>query len=109
MYRSGARSVKAIAGRGGIYPDQRPLHQTSGRRDAFLAQEKYVVTVEDNAVRGGLGDAINKFYLNSGKQIVNIGYREAFIPHGEPRALAKEYGVSAEAIVSAVRGFYARG
>ena len=72
-------------------------------------KEKYVVTVEDNAVRGGLGDAINKFYLNSGKQIVNIGYREAFIPHGEPRALAKEYGVSAEAIVSAVRGFYARG
>ncbi len=77
----------------------------------FLSErrERVVITVEDNVVRGGLGDAVNKFYLNSNKTLVNIGYPDLFIPHGEPGALAEEFGVSAEALVRAVREHHARG
>lgn len=73
-----------------------------------LRKETCVITVEDNEAHGGLGDSIDRFYLNSGKILYNIGYREAFIPHGDARALAEEYGMSAEKIISAVRDYRAR-
>ncbi len=69
----------------------------------------YIITLEDNAAIGGLGDAIDRFYLNSGKTIRNFGLKEAFIPHGEVCSLAEEYGLNTEQILSCVREFHARG
>lgn len=68
-----------------------------------------IITIEDNALTGGLGDAIDRFYLNRGKTIRNFGLKEAFIPHGEACELAEEYGLNAEEILSCVREFHARG
>ena len=57
--------------------------------------QRHVVTIEDNVLCGGLGDAVRRFYGNCGKQIYSFGYRDEFIPHGEPRELSEEYGRSA--------------
>ncbi len=79
--------------------------------EAMLASlpQKYIITVEDNVRTGGLGDALDRYYLNQGRVFANFGYREAFIPHGEPRSLARRFGVGEEDVLAAVREFYARG
>ncbi len=71
--------------------------------------QKYVITVEDNALIGGLGDAVARFYRNSGKEVYSLGYRDEFIPHGQPKSLAKRFGVSEEALFALIGGLYARG
>lgn len=70
-------------------------------------KEKYVITLEDNALIGGLGDAINRFYLNRGKVIRNFGYRDEFIPHGEVASLCADYGLNGDEIFSCIKEFYA--
>lgn len=70
--------------------------------------QKTVITLEDNVLTGGLGDAVARFYANSGKRIFSFGYRDAFIPHGAVSDLMAEYGLSEEAVLSCVREQYAR-
>ena len=72
-------------------------------------KQKYIITIEDNAVIGGLGDAVDRFYLNCGKTIKNFGYDDSFIAHGEPRALAEKHGVSADKLFKTIEEFHARG
>ena len=71
--------------------------------------EKYVVTIEDNVVTGGLGDAVARFYRDSGKFVKCFGYADAFIPHGEAGSLAAKYGLDRDEIVSCLRELHARG
>ncbi|MDE6676261.1 MAG: 1-deoxy-D-xylulose-5-phosphate synthase, partial [Clostridia bacterium] len=79
--------------------------------DKLLSEckEKYVVTLEDNMLIGGLGDAVNRFYLNGGKVIRNFGYRDEFIPHGEVSSLSAQYGLNEDEIFAYIKEFYARG
>lgn len=72
-------------------------------------QEKYIITVEDNVIVGGLGDAINRFYMNSGKVLRNFGLNETFIPHGSVCSLSERFGLSKHEILDCVRDFHARG
>lgn len=69
--------------------------------------EQYVITLEDNAVKGGLGDAIAGFYRNSGKCVYSFGYREAFLPHATVTELADEYGLNAANILNCVKSCHA--
>lgn len=71
--------------------------------------ERYVITLEDNVLIAGLGDAINRFYLNSGKTVRNFGYRDEFIPHGEISQLSEDYGLCENEIFACVKDFYACG
>ncbi len=67
-----------------------------------------VITLEDNVLVGGFGDAVARFYRNSGKHIYSFGYRDEFIPHGAVTDLMEEYGLSEEAILDCVREHHAR-
>ena len=66
-----------------------------------------VITLEDNAKMGGLGDAVARFYRNSGKDIYSFGYDDVFIPHGKASELSKKYGLDPEQIYEVI-GRYAR-
>lgn len=70
---------------------------------------KYVITIEDNVEIGGLGAAINRFYLNQGKIIRNFAYHDAFIPHGGIVSLSEKFGVSEAEIDKYLEEIYARG
>ncbi len=59
---------------------------------------KNIVTIEDNVRMGGLGDQINRFYLNCGKKIKNFAYFDKFIPQGSISQLQKDYGLNAQEI-----------
>ena len=67
-----------------------------------------VITVEDNVLVGGLGDAVARFFQNSGKKVFSFGYPDAFIPHGAPCDLMREYGLDEERILACVRESHAR-
>ncbi len=71
--------------------------------------QKYIVTLEDNVLIGGLGDAIARFYRGEERQVVSFGYRDAFIPHGEAGSLSEKYGLDKEKILQTIRSFHARG
>ncbi len=74
-------------------------------------RQKYIFTLEDNALIGGLGDAVARFYRTRGaeKTIKNFGIADAFVPHGKPCELMREFGLDAEKILKAVEEIYARG
>lgn len=59
-----------------------------------------IVTIEDNMIQGGFGEGVLN-YLNSinhkGK-VVNLGYKDEFIPHGDTAILYKLYKLDGEGI-----------
>ncbi|MBR9646927.1 MAG: 1-deoxy-D-xylulose-5-phosphate synthase [Clostridium tyrobutyricum] len=63
-----------------------------------------IVTIEDNIVRGGMGSYILE-YINSLQnhiKVINLGFKDEFIPHGKPEILYKLYGLDAEGIKTSV-------
>jgi transketolase len=61
-----------------------------------------LVTVEDHYAHGGLGDAVSEAVWNEGFRVRRLAVRE--IPRsGPPDVLLDRYGISARAIVEAVR------
>ena len=65
--------------------------------------EKYLVTVEDNMLIGGLGAMINNYFSDRGKIIKNFAYDDSFICHGGIDELMTEHGVSCGAIVEYIK------
>jgi 1-deoxy-D-xylulose-5-phosphate synthase len=59
-----------------------------------------LVTVEENAIAGGAGSAVNEFLAAAGvvTRIVNLGLPDRFIEHGEPRELLSACGLDAAGI-----------
>lgn len=65
--------------------------------------EKYLITVEDNMLTGGLGSLINSYFSCGGKVIKNFAYSDEFIPQGGVNELMAERGISCEAIVDYIK------
>ncbi len=62
-------------------------------------KEKFILTVEDNMLIGGLGSLINTYFSAENKIIKNFAYADDFIPQGGVSELMEELGLSAEKIV----------
>lgn len=60
-----------------------------------------IITLEENAVIGGAGSAVNEYYLNQGvnKAIRNIGLPDQFIAHGSPEDCLRTAGISVEHVL----------
>jgi len=63
-----------------------------------------IVTVEENAVAGGAGSAVNEYLarVGLGVPIVNLGLPDQFIEHGDPKQLLAACGLDAEGIYRAI-------
>lgn len=66
-------------------------------------KEKYIITIEDNMLIGGLGYLLDGYFSDKDKVIKNLAYRDTFIPQGGVSELMKDYGVSSDEIVSFVK------
>ena len=66
-------------------------------------KEKYIITVEDNMLTGGLGSLINSYFSGGNKIIRNFAYGDEFIPQGGVGELMAERGLSSEAIVNYIK------
>ena len=66
---------------------------------------KYIITVEDGCLQGGVGSAILEFMADNNykAQVIRLGMPDLVIEHGEQAELWKECGYDANAIVTQVK------
>lgn len=74
-----------------------------------LAVEGYsIVTMEDNLISGGLGSRINEYLIKEklfNNSILNLGFDDKFIPHGDVDILYKVNNLDADSICSTILNF----
>lgn len=63
-----------------------------------------IVTIEDNVIHGGLGSLVLEYVstLESDNRIVNLGFKDEFIPHGNVDILYKLYSLDANGIADSI-------
>jgi 1-deoxy-D-xylulose-5-phosphate synthase len=68
---------------------------------------KYFVTVEDNAIAGGAGSAVNEFVLNNKLEVKvkNLGLPDKFTEHGTRAEILSDAGLDEENILKSVTDF----
>lgn len=70
--------------------------------------QKLIITMEDNALIGGLGSLIDEFFSQSDKIIKNFAYPDCFIPHGGVEQLTSDYGIAVDKIVDFIKSYACR-
>lgn len=73
--------------------------------DQIAQNHELIVTIEENAIMGGAGSAVNEYLLASGvtPSIINLGLPDTYIEHGKPEHMLAECGLDANGIVKAVK------
>ena len=63
-----------------------------------------IVTIEENAIQGGAGSAVNECLLAHGLKtsVINMGLPDHFIDHGDTAILLAECGLNKEGIIAAI-------
>jgi 1-deoxy-D-xylulose-5-phosphate synthase len=77
--------------------DEQLIRELAENHDQFI-------TIEENAVQGGAGSAINEFILNNDIQIKvkNLGLPDRFVEHGSTGELLKRVGLTANDIIKVI-------
>lgn len=80
----------------------KPL-DTQAIRDA-VQHHDLIVTIEENALAGGAGSAVNEWLAQAGLQcpVLNLGIPDHFIDQGSPAELLHECGLDATGIQQAI-------
>lgn len=78
--------------------------------EEMAAGHSLLVTVEDNAIAGGAGSAVNEYLTARGIQttVINLGLPDRFLDHGARGELLADCGLDARGIVQSVRGHLRR-
>jgi 1-deoxy-D-xylulose-5-phosphate synthase len=63
---------------------------------------KYIFTVEDGSVIGGVGARIAQLGCGHQAKVVNFGYPDEFIPHGKTALLKQQIGFTPESLARMV-------
>lgn len=73
----------------------------------LAGEHKYFVTIEENAVMGGAGSAVNEFLLaqRTSNKVLNIGLEDHFVCHGSPKQLRELYQLDAKGIENRIQNF----
>jgi 1-deoxy-D-xylulose-5-phosphate synthase len=69
----------------------------------LLASHRFVATIEEHALNGGLGMIFNNFLIQSGHrhaEVVNIGIPDIWVQFGSNSELMRELGLDAESIAA---------
>jgi 1-deoxy-D-xylulose-5-phosphate synthase len=76
----------------------------------MAAEHELLVTVDENAIAGGAGSAVNECLAAHDTRIsvLNLGLPDNFIQHGGRGDMLREAGLDCEGIVGAVEAFLAR-
>ncbi len=91
--------------------DMRYVKPLDQKMLAAISREfKHVITVEDGALRGGVGEAIVALFgrLGSDTKVQTLGIPDVFVEHGTPAELYAECGYDAEGIYSTAKNLLAQ-
>lgn len=83
----------------------KPLDETL--IDELITKHQTLITIEDNAIAGGAGSAVNEYVLSQGKacKILNIGLPDVFIKHGTQQEIHEELGLNSTGILEKIKAF----
>ena len=78
----------------------KPLDETLLKK--YFLKSKVIVTLEEHALKGGLGSIINSFAITHPfpflPSILNFGINDTCVPHGDYKMLLKKFGLHKEII-----------
>ncbi len=68
---------------------------------------KYFVTVEDNAISGSAGSAVNEFFAREKIKVFikGLGLPDKFLDHGTREEILIEAGLDEEGILKSIKSF----
>jgi 1-deoxy-D-xylulose-5-phosphate synthase len=71
----------------------------------MAAEHQLIVTIEENAVKGGAGSAVNEFLLQANYQIpvLNLGLPDEFLEHGKVPEMLSAIKLDSDSIVAAIK------
>ena len=71
---------------------------------SLAERHQLLVTVEENAIQGGAGSAVNEFLAASGRAIpvLNLGIPDEFIAHDSPQGMRAQCGLDEQQIAAAI-------
>ena len=80
----------------------KPLDEACIRRMA--SEHALLLSIEENALQGGAGSAINEYLHSQGlhTSIINLGLPDHFVEHGSSQQLLADCGLDAEGILKAI-------
>lgn len=83
----------------------KPLDQTLLCQ--LMQEHQYFITVEDNAILGGAGSAVNEYLLQQGFQgrMLNLGLPDEFIKQGTQQEIYSELGLDSDGILQQAQQF----
>jgi 1-deoxy-D-xylulose-5-phosphate synthase len=83
----------------------KPLDETIIKQ--LAESHQCLVTIEDNAIAGGAGSAVNEYILSQGIaiKILNIGLPDNFIKHGTQQEVHHELGLDSSGIINKINKF----
>ena len=75
----------------------------------LLGNHDVIVTLEDNAIAGGAGSAVNEYLaaIKPDVTILNLGIPDEFIKHGTQDEMHAEMGLDANGILTSIKAFMA--
>lgn len=73
----------------------------------FSKTKRCIITIEDNVVVGGFGSLVSEYIqsINSATKVINLGFKDEFIPHGNVDIFYKASGIDSDGIVEKVIKF----
>lgn len=80
----------------------KPLDETM-LHEVFTKHDK-VITIEDNAIAGGMGSAVIEFMVDQGYQarVKRLGIPDYYVQHGSPEELHRECGYDYDSIIEQI-------
>jgi len=76
--------------------------------DEILSTHSHIITVEENALKGGFGVHIVKYAKDKGfnNKIINLGIPDKFVGQGPRKKLLKDLGLSSENLAEMIKSIY---
>jgi len=83
----------------------KPLDEAMLQRIA--AEHEYLITIEENALPGGAGSAVNEYLtqLSSAHKVLNLGIPDRFLPHASQTELRHSIGLDRAGITQSIQHF----
>jgi 1-deoxy-D-xylulose-5-phosphate synthase len=80
----------------------RPLDEQLLARQ--MGEARVVATMENGMADGGFGSGVEAFLVGKAYRgrVLRFGWPDRFIPHGAPEVLRERYGLTANAVASAI-------
>jgi 1-deoxy-D-xylulose-5-phosphate synthase len=68
-----------------------------------IAKDKYIATIEDNLIHGGLGSTVDEILINSKHQgVLHFGWKDEIVPHGTINGIKEKAELTPDKIANKI-------